>query len=109
MKFTSPIFDIEYSLERDGNTASVSGTIHNLLDREVATALLSFHFYDAGEVRVGQEGVFVNEIEPDERVRFAGAVVLGASEIVAVRLVKAEPIPMSDYPELSEEMTEPQG
>jgi hypothetical protein len=102
MNFSSRAFDVDYSLERDGNTAVVSGTIVNLLDREVSTAMLSFHFYDGEDVRVCQEQLFVNEIEPGEKVRFSGAVVLGGSEILTVRLIKADPVPLSDFPELNE-------
>ncbi|HVK39349.1 MAG TPA: FxLYD domain-containing protein [Candidatus Kapabacteria bacterium] len=99
MTYSSPAFDVEYSLETDARTACVSGTIVNKLDREVSTVLLSFHFYDAEEVRLSQEQLFVNEIEPGEKVRFMGNVILGSGAIESVRLVKAEPIPLSDYPE----------
>lgn len=102
MNFTSRAFEVEYALEREGNTAGVTGTIVNLLEREVSTVLLSFHFYDRDDVRLCQEQLFVNEIEPHEKVRFTGAPVVGSGEIASVRLVKAEPIPLSDYPELAE-------
>lgn len=101
MTFSNRAFEIEYSLEVDGRTACVSGTLVNLLDREVSTVLLSFHYYDADEVRISQEQLFVNEIEPGEKVRFAGSVMLGGDEVRSVRLVKAEPIPLSDYPEVT--------
>jgi hypothetical protein len=102
MNFSNRAFDVDYHLERDGMSVGVSGTIVNLLEREVGTALLSFHFYDADDVRINQEQLFINEIEPREKVRFTGAIVLGAGEIQTVRLVKAEPIPPSDFPELQE-------
>jgi hypothetical protein len=102
MNFSSRAFEIDYALDVDERTASVSGTLVNLLDREVSTALLSFHFYDKEEVRISQEQLFVNEIEPGEKVRFTGNVVLGGGEIHSVRLVKADPIPLSDYPELGD-------
>lgn len=100
MNFSSRAFDIEYSLELEDRTACVSGTLVNLLDREIGTALLSFHLYDADEVRVSQEQVFVNEIVPGEKVRFVGNVVIGGQKVHSVQLVKAEPIPLSDFPEL---------
>lgn len=102
MNFISLVFEVEYSLEAGGNTANVCGTVINKLDREIGTALLSFHFYDAEDVRLCQEQVFVNEIEPHEKVRFAGAIVVGSNAIRSVRLVKAEPIPTSDFPELGD-------
>src|SRR5687768_6997227 len=84
MNYSSSAFTIDYALERDGNTATVSGTLCNLLTREVGTVLLSFHFYDSEEVRVCQEQVFVNEVEPQERVRFVGSIVVGAQPIASV-------------------------
>ena len=43
MTFSNRAFEIEYTLESDKRTASVSGTLTNLLEREVGTVLLSFH------------------------------------------------------------------
>lgn len=102
MNYSSRAFEIDYILEHDGKTATVSGTLCNLLEREVGTILLSFHFYDAEEIRVCQEQVFVNEVVPHEKVRFAGSIVIGGQHVESVRLVKAEPIPLSDYPELTD-------
>src|SRR5687768_4632233 len=102
MNYSSRAFDIDYTLDRDGSTATVSGTLVNKLEREVSTVLLSFHFYDGNDVRVNQEQLFVNEVEPEEKVRFCGNIFIGGNEIQSVKLIKAEPIPTSDYPELAE-------
>ncbi|MBC8145807.1 MAG: hypothetical protein H7X80_09475, partial [bacterium] len=52
--------------------------------------------------RLCQEQVFVNEIVPREKVRFNGSIVIGGDAIKSVRLVKAEPIPIAEYPEFLE-------
>ena len=97
MMFSNRIFDIEYEMDLERSAGLVQGILCNKSDREFGTVLLSFHFYDRENIRIGQEQIFVTEVEPKEKVRFSGVITLYTKEIDSVKLVKIELVPHSDY------------